>query len=206
MGINRSWLVILRSSVHSARNVLLVAKMYNTMRCRYNAVNKPAKGFHKVLIAGPSERGMGCLLWVKTLVNVLQYATSFYVSISFHITDGQKIVMCEHEFRELGQAATIECSAGSSIDLTYVNYGRTAPYAEVCNYGYGEDRSTCGPVDGITQRARDSCQGQSTCQLTYNGLGLWDTCYSTYKYFEVKYTCIPAGTTGKALTLVQIIF
>ena len=125
---------------------------------------------------------------------------------SYHITDGQKILMCDREFRELGQAATIECPAGGSIDLTYVNYGRTAPYAEVCNYGYGKDRSTCGPVDVITQRARDTCQGQSSCQLTYNGLWLWDTCYFTYKYFEVKYTCIPAGTTGKASTLLEITF
>ena len=104
-----------------------------------------------------------------------------------------QIQMCEHDFRNQGQAATLNCQAGTFIDLIYVNYGRTRPYGEICNYGHGIDLSTCGPQDVVTQRARDACQGRSSCQLTYSGLSLWDTCPNTYKYLEVRYTCTTQG-------------
>ena len=101
--------------------------------------------------------------------------------------------MCEREFRKQGQTVTLNCQAGISINVTYVNYGRTRPYGEVCNYDNGNDITTCGPQDVVTQRVRDACQGRQSCQLTYTGLSLWDTCLNTYKYFEVKYTCTVQG-------------
>ena len=106
-----------------------------------------------------------------------------------------QILMCEREFRSLRQVVTLNCQTDSFIKVTYVNYGRTRPYGEVCNYGLGNDITSCGPQAVITQRVRDACQGRSSCQLTYTGLRLWDTCVNTYKYFEVRYTCM---TPGKA--------
>ena len=116
--------------------------------------------------------------------------TKYYGS---DIDDGHSILMCERAFRSLGQPVALHCQAGSVIYITYVNYGRTQPYAEVCNYDIGNDITTCGPQDVVTQRVRDACQGVSSCQLTYTGLNLWDTCYYTYKYFEVRYTCTTQG-------------
>ena len=40
----------------------------NTLRCRYNAVNF-RQNIHP--IAGPSGRGVGCLLWVQPLIDIL---------------------------------------------------------------------------------------------------------------------------------------
>ena len=120
---------------------------------------------------------------------------SICITMSY-ITDvnqGQQILMCDREFRELSQAASLNCQAGSSIDVTYVNYGRTRPYGQLCNYHIGVDRSTCGPQAVVTQRAKDACQGKSSCRLTYTGLTLWDTCPNTYKYFEVRYKCKKHG-------------
>ena len=101
--------------------------------------------------------------------------------------------MCEREFRSLGQPAALNCQAVHVIDVTYVNYGRTQPYAKVCNHAIGDDIATCGPQDVVTQRVRDACQGRNSCQLTYTALNLWDTCYYTYKYFEVRYMCVKPG-------------
>ena len=125
-----------------------------------------------------------------------------YITIT-HVTDTDHgftfpmhhILMCEREFRSLGRVVTLNCQAGNFINVTYVNYGRTRPYADVCDYHIGVDLTTCGPQAVVTQRVRDACQGRSSCQLTYTGLRLWDTCYYTYKYFEVNYTCM---TPGKA--------
>ena len=109
-----------------------------------------------------------------------------------HITALGKIIICDDEFRLVKEAAVLNCSVGSSINLTYVNYGRTQDYSEVCPH-QGRSRTDCPAIAVVTERAEGFCQGQQTCQLTYDGLELWDTCDGTYKYFEVNYTCVDQG-------------
>ena len=106
-------------------------------------------------------------------------------------TDNTQIIICSDEF--VNQAAVLDCPVGSFVNLTYVNWGRTRPYSEVCDYHDGISRTDCTSDPVVTQRARDICQGQQSCQLAYDGLDLLDTCFGTYKYFDVRYTCMRTG-------------
>ena len=114
------------------------------------------------------------------------------VRAGYNDTDSN-IIICEKEFRNDKQKAVLRCPYRSLINLTYVNYGRTQHYAEVCNSTAGESVTTCTPDTGITKISEGLCQGKQTCQLTHDGLSPQDTCPGTYKYFEVKYTCIEQG-------------
>ena len=101
--------------------------------------------------------------------------------------------MCEDSFKDQSNPAILNCPAGSFVNLTYVNYGRTQPYSEVCDFDIGESRTDCPSTAAVTERAENLCQGQQTCRLAYTGLGLSDTCDGTYKYFDVRYTCVKPG-------------
>ena len=43
----------------------------NTVRCRYNAVNFLTNTHKRHPIARPLGRGMGCILWIQHLINIL---------------------------------------------------------------------------------------------------------------------------------------
>ena len=106
---------------------------------------------------------------------------------------GSNKIICEKEFTTDQEMAVLDCSGRGVINLTYVNYGRTQPYSEVCCWNYGTDRTDCPLDTTITPTAKALCQGRQRCQLTYKGLDLRDTCPNTYKYFEVTHTCIKQG-------------
>ena len=51
---------------------------HNTMGCHYNAVNFHPNSYKRHLIARPLGRGMGCLLWIQHLINILpEFMQSF---------------------------------------------------------------------------------------------------------------------------------
>ena len=108
-----------------------------------------------------------------------------------HNTTVGQIIICGEEF--VNQAAVLDCPVGNFINLTYVNWGRTRPYSEVCDYRLGNSRTDCTPNTVITERVNGICQGRQSCQLIYSELHLWDTCVETYKYFDVRYTCMRPG-------------
>ena len=130
-------------------------------------------------------------MWSDVLCHqVVAQSYNIYISglRAGHNTTVAQIIICGEEFAN--QAVVLHCPVGNFINLTYVNWGRTRPYSEVCDYWTGTDRTDCTPKPAITQAASVLCQGQQNCQLTYDGLHLWDTCPNTYKYFEVRYTCM----------------
>ena len=54
------------------------ATIFGTVGCHYNAVNIFQNIYKRHPIAGPSGRGMGCLLWIQHLNdNLLQFLQSF---------------------------------------------------------------------------------------------------------------------------------
>ena len=70
------------------------------MRCRYNAVNFLTDIHKRDPIARPLGRGMGCLLWIKHLIDILpqfmqlfvQYRTILdrVITAQYYISIGQK--------------------------------------------------------------------------------------------------------------------
>ena len=64
----------------------------NTVRCHYNAVNFLQNIHKRHNIAHPSGRGMGCLLWVQSLIDILPQflqmmcAISCYVGLCYNVT------------------------------------------------------------------------------------------------------------------------
>ena len=54
------------------------SNLWNTVRCRYNAVNFRTNIHKRHPIAHPSGWGMGCLLWIQHLIDMLpQFLWSF---------------------------------------------------------------------------------------------------------------------------------
>ena len=60
-----------RKSVYIWRITSLLGKYCIRVRCRYNAVNFLQNYHNRHRIAHPWGRGMGCLLWLLTLMHVL---------------------------------------------------------------------------------------------------------------------------------------
>ena len=129
------------------------------------------------------------------MINMITYPCNLYLAGERrgHNKTTHQIIICSTEFANRKEAAIIDCPIRSLINLTYVNFGRTQPYSEVCNSSRGKDRTDCTANANVTQRAKELCQGRQRCLLTFDDLHLWDTCYGTYKYFEVNYTCVNQG-------------
>ena len=141
--------------------------------------------------------------------NVFKWDDPYSVIIVVHLTDVSvcslclsglrggyntsinQIIMCEEQFE--ANPVILNCPVGSFVNLTYVNYGRTQHYSEVCHCDCGSSRTNCPPTAAVTEVAQRICQGQQTCQLTFTGLSPGDTCPDTYKYFDVRYNCIKPG-------------
>ena len=89
------------------------------------------------------------------------------------------IILCEGKFKDQEQAVIPTCPPSNILNLTYINYGRTQPYSEVCLYHDGDPLKDCGPTASVTEIVEALCQGQQTCRLRYTELDLRDTCYNT---------------------------
>ena len=62
------------------------------------------------------------------------------------------IILCEGDFKDQGQAVTPTCPPSSFVNLTYINYGRTQPYSEVCFNKTGDRFKECEPMASVTER------------------------------------------------------
>ena len=60
-----------RDTTTMAQCRLEILVLRNTVRCRYNAVNLFTNIHQRHPIAHPLGRGMGCLLWVHQLIDIL---------------------------------------------------------------------------------------------------------------------------------------
>ena len=103
---------------------------------------------------------------------------------------------CEGPFAANGVG--LECPRDRRLKLVSLNYGRTQPYSEICDWPSGDGTQVnCYSGDAVRQIARETCDGHLTCRLTYNGLGLTDTCPGTYKYIEIEYKCLDRGKSDQ---------
>ncbi len=78
------------------------------------------------------------------------------------------------------------CTRNLVLMITYANYGRTAPYTEVCSEHTGSKENTnCISGSDIVQSA---CSGKQQCTLHKSNFT--DVCQDTTKYLDVHYQCI----------------
>ncbi|EDO32439.1 predicted protein, partial [Nematostella vectensis] len=89
-------------------------------------------------------------------------------------------IICERHNR------TIQCPANKTIDLSYANYGRTAPGSEACPNASIKNTNCVSSSATITA----ACQGQNSCTLQAKNSVYGDPCVGTYKYIEIRYNCV----------------
>ncbi|XP_048577264.1 beta-galactosidase 9-like [Nematostella vectensis] len=94
--------------------------------------------------------------------------------------NGFKDIICEHHTR------TIQCPASKTIDVSYANYGRTAPGSEACPSASIQTTNCVSSSATITA----ACQGQNSCTLQAKNSVYGDPCVGTYKYIEIRYNCV----------------
>lgn len=113
----------------------------------------------------------------------------------FYDQSGQEI-HCEEEegFICEQKTNTISCAGtpGTSLNITYANYGRTSQ--TVCEHPYGLERlqndTNCRARNSVTV-VRGICQDRVACTLKADiDLFGHDPCYGVYKYLEVDFECI----------------
>lgn len=86
-------------------------------------------------------------------------------------------------------------SPGTTLNITYANYGRTSK--EVCEHPYGLERlhnnTNCRAANSLFI-VRKFCQQKVSCTLTADvSIFGEDPCYGVYKYLEVDFQCRTTG-------------
>eukprot|EP00058_Branchiostoma_floridae_P013250 XP_002598738.1 hypothetical protein BRAFLDRAFT_95854 [Branchiostoma floridae] len=110
------------------------------------------------------------------------YGTFKYLEVSSTCirTPVRSASACEH------QTVTLRCSTGQRLNIVSALYGRTT--RAFCPSG--PIRTTnCRSANSLA-RVRTSCQGKSSCSVAASNSVFGDPCYGTFKYLDVKYTCI----------------
>merc|ERR1712013_306633 len=93
------------------------------------------------------------------------------------------------------RASTISCPVGRVIKIQRASYGRTSaylcPHEEIrttkCSSGYSYDKVS------------SSCNGGKSCKLVASNEIFGDPCGGTYKYLDVRYTCVKSVTIKKII-------
>ena len=90
-----------------------------------------------------------------------------------------------------GTQVNVVCPHNKEIRVEFANYGRTAPYHEVCPFDNlsSADTNCVRDVTTYTNIARRACRRRQSCTVD-RLLNLTDACVGTYKYLEVRYQCI----------------
>ena len=71
LGHNELTILTIGTCGSNYRSIILKLVIQNTVRCRYNAVNF-ITSINKIHpMARPLERGMGCLLWIQHLIDII---------------------------------------------------------------------------------------------------------------------------------------
>ena len=122
-----------------------------------------------------------------TILSFPGYLVSFFANfLPFIIPTwfSEKIFPCENDI------ATVTCDApGTTIDITYANYGRRS--TEVCQHATlpSSDTGCQLQLENALNIVRGRCQGKQSCQLSASNAVFGDTCPGTWKYLEVHYIC-----------------
>ena len=123
------------------------------------------------------------------------YDSISVVFACFSGSEPRNLIVCEDSDNN------IEGPHGLRIEITHANYGRTA--SDVCEHSDASDTSCTG--DTHTQRLREECNGKTSCSVRATNSFWGDTCYGTYKYLDVDYTCGMCGMLMVVSVFVRIL-
>ncbi|XP_078588906.1 L-rhamnose-binding lectin CSL3-like [Branchiostoma floridae x Branchiostoma japonicum] len=94
--------------------------------------------------------------------------------------------VCEH------RSLYLRCPYGRQIDIEYALYGRTQH--GICG---GPVRTIDCRSGSSLYRVRSYCQGRHSCSVRASNGVFGDPCYGTFKYLEVKYSCVSHYTNPR---------
>ncbi|XP_052819794.1 L-rhamnose-binding lectin CSL1-like [Mya arenaria] len=97
------------------------------------------------------------------------------------ITVSGDAIICE------GSSGYIQCPPGKKIAVSDAYYGRTND-GSVCPFSSIFDLN-CRAADSFT-KINNTCSNKQQCFLTATNAMYGDPCSGTYKYIEVKFTCV----------------
>jgi len=120
---------------------------------------------------------------VQDIQDAAQLSSQVYSNLGArvpHVTPATTRYICEHK------AATISCPVGTTIKIHNANYGRTS--RNVCPHP--AIRTTRCYSSTSQFLVRRSCNNKRSCRLLASHRVFGDPCYGTFKYLEVKYSCV----------------
>ncbi|XP_038871386.1 rhamnose-binding lectin-like [Salvelinus namaycush] len=103
------------------------------------------------------------------------------------LTDGAISITCE------GSDALLQCDGGK-IQIKRANYGRRQH--DVCSIGRPDNQLTdTNCLSQSTSKMAERCGGKSECVVPASNFVFGDPCVGTYKYLDIKYSCVQQQET-----------
>ncbi|XP_052760315.1 L-rhamnose-binding lectin ELEL-1-like [Mya arenaria] len=92
-------------------------------------------------------------------------------------------ILCE------GSKGYIQCPPGQKIAVYNAYYGRTHN-GSICPHAVTSDQNC--RASGSFNKIKNACHNKQRCYLAANNGVYGDPCRGTYKYIEVKFSCVQA--------------
>ncbi|XP_055726178.1 L-rhamnose-binding lectin CSL3-like [Salvelinus fontinalis] len=104
------------------------------------------------------------------------------------LTDGAISITCE------GSEALLQCDGGK-IQIKRANYGRRQQ--DMCSIGRPDNQLTDTNClsQFTTSKMAERCVGKSECVVSASNFVFGDPCVGTYKYLDIKYSCVQQQET-----------
>ncbi|XP_055769789.1 rhamnose-binding lectin-like [Salvelinus fontinalis] len=104
------------------------------------------------------------------------------------LTDGAISITCE------GSDALLQCDGGK-IQIKRANYGRRQH--DMCSIGRPDNQLTDTNClsQSTTSKMAERCGGKSECVVPASNFVFGDPCVGTYKYLDIKYSCVQQQET-----------
>ncbi|KAM9522913.1 L-rhamnose-binding lectin CSL3-like isoform 2-T3 [Salvelinus alpinus] len=104
------------------------------------------------------------------------------------LTDGAISITCE------GSDALLQCDGGK-IQIRRANYGRRQH--DMCSIGRPDNQLTDTNClsQSTTSKMAERCGGKSECVVPASNFVFGDPCVGTYKYLDIKYSCVQQQET-----------
>ncbi|XP_023851558.1 L-rhamnose-binding lectin CSL3 isoform X3 [Salvelinus sp. IW2-2015] len=121
---------------------------------------------------------------------------TFLAAACCTLTDGAISITCE------GSDALLQCDGGK-IQIKRANYGRRKH--DVCSIGRPDNQlsnTNCLSQSTISKMA-ERCGGKSECVVPASNFVFGDPCVGTYKYLDIKYSCVQQQETNRGEIHIQ---
>ncbi|XP_063065568.1 uncharacterized protein LOC134457490 [Engraulis encrasicolus] len=107
-----------------------------------------------------------------------------YLEVSFTCLPAERTITCEGSF------TTLACDHGA-IKIHSATFGRSDK--KICSEGrlaFQTSNDKCGGANDV-MGVSEKCDGKTTCDLHASNGVFGDPCTGTYKYLDVRYSCVP---------------